>query len=125
MNTSISLLQAHDLGTADHIFRLAFGTFVGLPEPTEFYKDIAYFSHRWKINPNRAFAAEVDGKLVGSNFVTLGMSRLVAGINTSRESAYFRMLACGFRSDIIGVAMHKPNDPGYNRQDVFSIDDWR
>ncbi|GAX38456.1 GNAT family N-acetyltransferase [Nodularia sp. NIES-3585] len=313
MNTSIRLLQANELATADHIFRLAFGTFVGLPEPTEFYGDATFFDHRWKTNPNAAFAAEVDGKLVGSNLVinwgsfgyfgplsihpdfwnqglgqrliepaiacftdwntqlsglftfaqspkhhalyqkfgyrlrfliailaksvqssqplppgtrfsqmtedersqsikascqltdsiyqgldvspeiqivqdqelgdtiflwddsglvgfavchagagteagsntcfvkfgavrsginaeqcfeqlldmcealtvTLGMFRLVAGINTSRESAYLKMLAHGFCSEIIGVAMHKPNDPGYNRPDVFAIDDWR
>ncbi|MBG1265427.1 GNAT family N-acetyltransferase [Nostoc sp. WHI] len=313
MNVSIRLLQENELAAADHIFRLAFGTLLGLPEPTEFYGDAAYISHRWKTDPNAAFAAEVDGKLIGSNlavnwgsfgyfgplsvhpdfwnqgigqrlvepaiayftqchtsmtglftfaqspkhhvlyqkfgfrlrfltailakpvqqlqpipqgtrysqmsederaenlkaiyqltnsiyegldlsreiqtvqtqglgdtvllrddkglagfavchygagteagsntcFVRFGavysgtdagqrfeelldlcealtvaqtMSRLVAGINTSRDEAYRRMLARGFRSEIIGVAMHRPNEPGFNRPDVFAMDDWR
>ncbi|MBH8555481.1 GNAT family N-acetyltransferase [Nostocaceae cyanobacterium CENA357] len=313
MNVSIRLLQANELATADHVFRLAFGTFVGLPEPTEFGGDAAYISHRWQTDPAAVFAAEVDGKIIGSNLVTnwgsfgcfgplsvhpdfwnqgvaqrliepaiacftqwntqqaglfifaqspkhhvlyqkfgfrlrfltvimtkpvekyqpvpqgtkysqmsederiqgikaayqltnsiyeglelsreiqtveaqgLGdtvflwddaglagfavchygagteagsntcfvkfgvarsrthagqyfeqlldlceeltvtqkMTRLVAGVNTSRDEAYHRMLARGFRSEKIGVAMHKPNEPAYNRPDVFALDDWR
>jgi RimJ/RimL family protein N-acetyltransferase len=313
MNVSLRLLAADEIAAADYIFRLAFGTFVGLPEPTQFYGDATYISHRWQANPDAAFAAEVDGKLIGSNLavnwgsfgyfgplsvhpdywdqgvgqrlveaaiayfteqntqlkglftfaqspkhhrlyqkfgfrlrfltvilakeiqsaqplapgtrfsqmseaeratslkasseitdsiypgldvsseiqtvqaqglgdtvflwddvglvgfavchagagteagsntcfvrfgavrsgshagqnfeqlldlcealtLTLGMSRLVAGVNTSREEAYLRMLARGFCSEIIGVAMHQPNEAGYNRPDVFALDDWR
>ncbi|PHJ61545.1 GCN5 family acetyltransferase [Nostoc linckia z18] len=313
MSVSIRLLQENELAAADHIFRLAFGTFIGLPEPTEFYGDAAYIHHRWKANPNSVFAAEIDGKLIGSNLaidwgsfgyfgplsvhpdfwnqkvgqhlveaaiaylteantsmmglftfaqspkhhilyqkfgfrlrfltailakkveqlqpipqrnrysllseneraqtleaivqlsnsiyegldlsreiqtvqaqglgdtvllwndtglsgfavchygpgteagsntcfvrfgavysgnnagerfeelldlcealtVAQGMSRLIAGVNTSRDEAYRRMLARGFRSEIIGVAMHRPNEPGFNRPDVFAVDDWR
>ncbi|MBC1238819.1 GNAT family N-acetyltransferase [Nostoc sp. 2RC] len=313
MSVSIRLLQENELAAADHIFRLAFGTFIGLPEPTEFYGDAAYIHHRWKANPNSVFAAEIDGKLIGSNLainwgsfgyfgplsvhpnfwnqkvgqhlveaaiaylteantsmmglftfaqspkhhilyqkfgfrlrfltailakqveqlqpipqrnrysllseneraqtleaivqltnsiyegldlsreiqtvqaqglgdtvllwndaglsgfavchygpgteagsntcfvrfgavysgndagqsfeelldlcealtVAQGMSRLIAGVNTSRDEAYRRMLARGFRSEIIGVAMHRPNEPGFNRPDVFALDDWR
>jgi hypothetical protein len=54
-----------------------------------------------------------------------GMSRLVAGVNTSRHEAYRRMLARGFCTEILGVAMQKQNEPGYNRPDVYVIDDWR
>jgi GNAT superfamily N-acetyltransferase len=67
MNTSIRLLQEHELSTADHIFRLAFGTFIGLPQPTDFCGDANYVQPRWKIDPTAAFAAEIDGKLVGCN----------------------------------------------------------
>lgn len=313
MTVSIRLLQAHELDAADHVFRLAFGTFLGLPEPTEFFGDAAYIHHRWQTDPNAAFVAEVDGKLIGSNLATnwgsfgffgplsvhpdfwnqgvaqgliekaiacftqwdhrlsglmtfpqspkhhalyqkfgfrlrfltailaksvqpsqplppsnrysllnedertqslkasyqvtdaiyegldltreiqtvaaqglgdtvllwddaglagfavchlgacteagsntcfvkfgavrpgnnagqhfeqlldlcealtftQGMTRLVTGVNTSREEAYHRMLARGFRTEFIGVAMHRPNEPGYNRPDVFALDDWR
>ncbi|WP_414528249.1 GNAT family N-acetyltransferase [Nodularia chucula] len=314
MNILIRSLAGDEIAPADHIFRLAFGTLLGLPEPTQFYGDATYISHRWQADPKTVFAAEVDGKLIGSNLVvnwgsfgyfgplsvhpdywnqgvgkrliasaiayftaqntqltglftfaqspknhaiyqkfgfrlrfltailakpvvqptkplvpgtrfsqmslverasslkasyqltdaiypgldvsseiqtvenqglgetiflwddtglvgfavchigagteagsnncfvrfgavrpgsdagqlfeqlldlcealttTLGMSRLIAGVNTSREEAYLRMLARGFRSDFIGVAMHQPNEPGYNRPDVFVIDDWR
>lgn len=313
MNTSIRLLQENELSTAEHIFRLAFGTFIGLPQPTNFGGDANYIQPRWKVDPSAAFAAESDGKLVGSNiaarwgsvglfgpltihpdfwnqgiaqrliepvmarfaewgtqqaglftfpnspkhhalyqkfgfyprFLTFIMAkpiqavqqdlpatkysdldpqqqsqclkecsqltdaiysgldlsreilavhaqnlgdtvllrdetgltgfaichrgagseagsgvcyvkfaavrpgiqagelfeqlldlceayaasqkmlRLVAGVNTSRDAAYTQMVARRFRTEIIGVVMHKPNEPGYNRSDVFVLDDWR
>lgn len=313
MNISIRLLQAEELSTADQIFRLAFGTFIGLPQPTDFGGDANYIQPRWQVDPSSAFAAEVDDKLVGSNiaacwgsvgtfgplsvhpdfwsqgiaqrliepviaqfaqwgtrqaglftfpnspkhhalyqkfgfyprfltfimakpiqkveqdlpgtkysqlepdqrsdclkecfkltdgiysgldlsheieavqaqtfgdtvllwdetgltgfaichcgagseagsdvcYVKFGavrpgrqapeqfeklldlcevygatqkMLRLVAGVNTSREAAYTKMVARRFRTEITGVVMHKPNEPGYNRPDVFVLDDWR
>ncbi|HEY9726183.1 MAG TPA: GNAT family N-acetyltransferase [Chroococcales cyanobacterium] len=313
MNISIRSLQESELPTAEHIVRLAFGTFIGLPQPTEFGGDANYVQPRWKVDPSAAFAAEIDGKLVGSNIATcwgsvgtfgpltihpdfwdrgigqrlieaaierfaqwgtqqaglftfpnspkhhalyqkfgfyprfltfvmakpiqaveqdlpgtkysqlapqqrsdclkecsqltdaiysgldlsreivavqaqnLGdtvllwdetgltgfaichcgagseagsdvcyvkfgavrpgeqaasrfeqlldlceaygatqkMLRLVAGVNTSHDAAYTRMVARRFRTEIIGVVMHKPNEPGYNRPDVFVLDDWR
>jgi len=54
-----------------------------------------------------------------------GMARLEAGVNMGRHSAYRRMLERGFRTDIQGVAMHRPDEPGYNRPEVYLIDDWR
>ena len=54
-----------------------------------------------------------------------GATQLVAGVNTAREAAYRCMLARGFRTIIQGVAMQSPNEAGYNRPDVFVIDDWR
>lgn len=53
------------------------------------------------------------------------LSRLVAGANIGRYAAYTQMLKAGFRTDMQGVAMQKPNEPGYNRPEVFLIDDWR
>ena len=51
--------------------------------------------------------------------------RLIAGANTGRAQAYRSMLAQGFRAEFQGVAMHLGNDPGYNREGVYLIDDWR
>jgi GNAT superfamily N-acetyltransferase len=56
---------------------------------------------------------------------SIGMSTLVAGVNTAREEAYRAMLARGFRTQIQGVAMHRPNEPGYSRPGLFVLDDWR
>ena len=53
------------------------------------------------------------------------MLRLVAGVNTGRYKAYRKMIARGFRTDMQGIAMHRPNKPGYNRSNVYLIDDWR
>jgi hypothetical protein len=52
-------------------------------------------------------------------------SLLAAGVNTARHEAYRRMLAHGFRIDLLGVSMAKPNDAGYNRPGVYVVDDWR
>jgi GNAT superfamily N-acetyltransferase len=49
---------------------------------------------------------------------------LAAGVNTARHRAYRRMLASGFRLDFQALAMHRPNDPGYDRPDVYFFDDW-
>ena len=43
-----------------------------------------------------------------------------------RHEAYRALLARGFRIEIQGVTMHRrPNEPGYDRPDVYIIDDWR
>jgi GNAT superfamily N-acetyltransferase len=63
-------LKESDLPMADHIMRLAFGTFIGLPEPAAFMGDADYVKTRWLADPQAAFAAEVDGELIGSNFAT-------------------------------------------------------
>jgi ribosomal protein S18 acetylase RimI-like enzyme len=54
-----------------------------------------------------------------------GAKMVEAGVNTSHLEAYQRMRARGFRSSIIGVAMHKDNVPGYSRPGLFVLDDWR
>jgi GNAT superfamily N-acetyltransferase len=54
-----------------------------------------------------------------------GAQRLQAGVNTARSQAYETMLRRGFRIDILGIAMHRPNEPGYSQPDIFVMDDWR
>ena len=56
---------------------------------------------------------------------TEGLARMLAGVNTYRSEAYRQMLAHGFRSDIQGIAMHKPNKSAYHHSGVYVIDDWR
>lgn len=68
MATRIRPLRADDLAEADRIFRLAFGTFVGLPEPLAFGGDTDYVRSRWRLAPDGAFAADHDGALAGSVF---------------------------------------------------------
>jgi GNAT superfamily N-acetyltransferase len=66
----IRSLREQDLPTADRLYRLAFGTFLGLPHPLRFSGDTAYIETRWTADPTATFGAELDGELVGSNFVT-------------------------------------------------------
>jgi GNAT superfamily N-acetyltransferase len=51
--------------------------------------------------------------------------RLVVGVNAARHEAYRALLAHGFRTFVQGVAMQRPNDPGWNRSDRYVLDDWR
>jgi len=63
-------LAEDDLARADRVMRLAFGTFIGLPDPLAFMGDADYVRTRWRANPLAAFAAESASELVGSNFAT-------------------------------------------------------
>jgi GNAT superfamily N-acetyltransferase len=67
MLISIRRLTESELTKADRIFRLAFGTFKGHPNPETYGGQITYMK-RWYTDPTAAFGAEVDGQLVGSNF---------------------------------------------------------
>jgi len=54
-----------------------------------------------------------------------GLERLVAGVNTARREAYRSMLTSGFRTDVLGLAMDRPDEAVYNRPWAYVIDDWR
>lgn len=54
-----------------------------------------------------------------------GAQRIVAGVNMARAAAYRIMLARGYRAEIVGVAMLRPAQPGWNRPEIFALDDWR
>jgi GNAT superfamily N-acetyltransferase len=54
-----------------------------------------------------------------------GATRISAGVNVGRSEAYRLMQDLGYRAGLVGVAMLRPAGPGYNRPDVFAIDDWR
>ena len=55
----------------------------------------------------------------------VGMPNLSAGANMARHEAYRHLVARGFRTEIQGVTMHRPNEPGYCRPGAYVIDDWR
>ncbi|MFB6643287.1 GNAT family N-acetyltransferase [Streptomyces chartreusis] len=67
-SVSVRPLAEPDLDRADEIFRVAFGTFLGVPEPETFFGTADYVRTRWAADPHAAFAATVEGEVVGSNF---------------------------------------------------------
>ncbi|HEU0047097.1 MAG TPA: GNAT family N-acetyltransferase [Nitrososphaera sp.] len=69
-NIVVRQLREKDLSAADQVFRLAFGTFLGLPDPATSWADVNYVHTRWRTDPTAALGAEVGGELVGSNFAT-------------------------------------------------------
>lgn len=62
---SVRPLREADLDRADEILRVAFGTFLGIPD---LFGTADYVRTRFAADPHAAFAATVDGELVGSNF---------------------------------------------------------
>jgi GNAT superfamily N-acetyltransferase len=62
---SVRPMREADLDRADEIVRVAFGTFLGVPDP---FGTADYVRTRFAADPHAAFAATVDDELVGSNF---------------------------------------------------------
>jgi GNAT superfamily N-acetyltransferase len=65
---SVRLLRESELAEAASIFRLAFGTFMGLPDPETFSAGRDFVEARWRVAPDAALAAEREGTLLGTNF---------------------------------------------------------
>jgi N-acetylglutamate synthase-like GNAT family acetyltransferase len=68
--TSVARLEESDLAAADAVFRLAFGTALGLAEPKRFAEGAELVRTRWLADPACAFKAESRGELVGCAFIT-------------------------------------------------------
>jgi GNAT superfamily N-acetyltransferase len=66
----ISSLRKSELADADRVVRLAFGTFLGMPNPLEFMGDRDFVSPRWRARNTKVLAARDNGKLVGLNVAT-------------------------------------------------------
>ena len=70
MSVVIRPLAEADLPAARRICCSAFGTFLGAPDPENFWADRDYVYGRFGAEHIASFAAELDGELVGSNFAT-------------------------------------------------------
>jgi GNAT superfamily N-acetyltransferase len=66
----IRQMRESDIPIASAVFRRAFGTFLGLPDPDTFSADREYLRGRWHADPTAALVAEVNGSLAGSNLAT-------------------------------------------------------
>ncbi len=70
MPIKVSALKQSELEAASHIFRLAFGTFLGLPNPLDFMGDRDLLTPRWGSSHVKVIAARDGDRLIGSNIVT-------------------------------------------------------
>jgi len=61
-------MAEEDLQEADRIIRLAFGTFRGHDDPENYRSDVRYANPRYSADPSASFVAELNGKIIGSNF---------------------------------------------------------
>jgi N-acetylglutamate synthase-like GNAT family acetyltransferase len=83
------------------------------------------------------FAAVLPGVAAGERFERLleaceayaaesGVSQLTAGVNTGRLDAYRRLLARGFRAELVGVSMWlHPAESRFDTADDYVVDDLR
>jgi GNAT superfamily N-acetyltransferase len=67
---TIGPLKQSELGEADRIVRVAFGTFLGVPNPPEFMGDREFMTPRWRSKNVKVIAAREGGRLLGTNVVT-------------------------------------------------------
>ena len=84
----IRLLAETDLGDADRVFRLAFGTQFGLAEPMSFRGDAGMVRPRWSSDPAGALGAFRDTELIGSAFAARWGSFGVLGPITVRPDCW-------------------------------------
>lgn len=69
-DVKIGLLKREEVPEANRIFRVAFGTFLGLPDPASFAGDREMLTSRWPSKHVTMLAARKDGRLIGSNVLT-------------------------------------------------------
>ncbi len=86
-------LQESEVDEADRVMRLAFGTFLGAPDPGAVFGDAEMVRPRYAAEPSWAFAAEMDGELVGSSFATRWGSFGFIGPVTVRPDLWDRGIA--------------------------------
>lgn len=86
-------MESHDVAEAERLFHVAFGTFVGLPDPASFGGDKDLVSTRWHGKTAQGVVAEIDGKLAGSNMITKWGSFAFFGPLTTRPELWDRGIA--------------------------------
>jgi GNAT superfamily N-acetyltransferase len=89
----VNKLDEKDLPEAERIFRLAFGTFLGAPDPDTFWADRDYVYARHRAPHVAAFGASLDGTLVGTNFASKWGSVGFFGPITVRPDLHDRGIA--------------------------------
>ena len=70
MTTVVRPMIESDLPTARQICHSAFGTFLGAPDPQNFWADRDYVYGRFGAEHVAGFTAELDDEVVGCNFAT-------------------------------------------------------
>ncbi len=93
MDLAIRPLAEADLPAADRIYRLAFGTFLGLADPLVFSAGRDLIGPRWRQDPQCVLGAFLDGELAGSNVISTWGSFGFFGPLTIRPDLWDRGIA--------------------------------
>jgi hypothetical protein len=66
----VALIKRSEVEEADRIVRVAFGTFLGLPNPPDFMGDRNFMTPRWRSPNVKVLAAREGNRLIGTNVIT-------------------------------------------------------
>ncbi len=69
-SVTVGVLRENEVDEAYRIVRLAFGTFLGLPDPMQFMGDRNFMRPRWRSRNTNVLAARTGGRLIGLNVIT-------------------------------------------------------
>ena len=69
-DTAIRSMLDGDVDEADRVMRLAFGTWLGVPDPMTVFGDSDILRARYRANAGGAFVAERGGEIVGAVYAT-------------------------------------------------------
>jgi GNAT superfamily N-acetyltransferase len=96
-------LREGEVDLADRVMRVAFGTFFGAPDPIAALGDMECVRPRFAAEPGWAFAAELDGEVVGSNLATRWGSFAFFGPLTVRPDLWGRGIASALMRPIVDL----------------------
>ena len=99
-------MLAQDVPAADRVLRLAFGTHKGLADPAEFMGDAAYVASRRAADPDAAFVAELDERVIGSSFVTRWGSFAFVGPVTVAPEHWGQGVASRLMEPVVALLDH-------------------
>ncbi|MGA7834707.1 MAG: GNAT family N-acetyltransferase [Acidimicrobiales bacterium] len=89
----IRAMTTDDLDQADRVMRTAFGTFLGVPDPSVTFGDAEIIRPRFSASPDGAFVASRNGEVLGSVLATRWGSFGFFGPLTVREDVWNQGLA--------------------------------
>ena len=117
MDAVIRPLTKGDLAATRRICSTAFGTFLGAPEPENFWGDRDYIYGRFGAEHVASFAGELDGELVGSNFATRWGSVGFFGPITVRPDRQGQ----GIAKQLVEAVSTQLNDWGLRHAGLFTF----
>jgi GNAT superfamily N-acetyltransferase len=117
MAVTVEPLAEALLPDAERVFRLAFGRFLGIPDPEQFTGDCAYTRTRWLADPGAAWAAIDDGELVGCNFAARWGSFAFFGPLSVRPDRWER----GIARRLLDVTMRRFEEWGVSHAGLYTF----
>lgn len=99
-------LEEPDLDAADRIMRIAFGTYLKVPDPVSVFGDGDWVHTRYHADPTAAFCAELAGDVVGSNFATRWGTFGFFGPLTVRVDLWDRGIATRLMAPVMDLFEH-------------------